>query len=100
MATATRGNFPPTLRPAIFKRPWIGAAVTMRNQLACTIKTYSAALLIVLLLAFRPTLADTLDGLTEAVLEVASSDSDPGEMLVVLRGTDGRFYLEEKDFAA
>ncbi len=38
-------------------------------------------------------------GLTEAVLEVTLSDAEPGEMLVVLRGPEGRLYLDEKDFA-
>jgi outer membrane usher protein len=63
-------------------------------------QTYSVALLIVLLLAFRSAIAQTSPNLAEAVLEVALSDKDPGEMLIVLRGPDGELYLDEKDFAA
>jgi outer membrane usher protein len=36
--------------------------------------------------------------LTEAVMEVGSPGI-PGEMMVVLRGSDGRFLIEEDDFA-
>jgi hypothetical protein len=36
--------------------------------------------------------------LSEAVLEV-SSTGIPGEMMVVLRGADGQFLMEESDFA-
>lgn len=53
-----------------------------------------------LMLVFGPAHAQTPPNLTEAVLEVALSDKDPGEMLIVLRGPDGELYLDEKDFAA
>jgi len=36
--------------------------------------------------------------LTEAVMEVTLSNTEPGEMVVVLRGQDGELYLEESDF--
>ncbi len=38
------------------------------------------------------------DELQEAVLEVSLSPEAAGEMLVVLRGAGGRFYLEQGDF--
>jgi outer membrane usher protein len=37
--------------------------------------------------------------MSEAVFEVASSDGDPGEMMIVLRGPQGQLLLDEKDFA-
>jgi outer membrane usher protein len=74
-------------------------SLTSRIRIAQARQTYSGALLIWLMLAFGPAHAETPPNLTEAVLEVALSDKDPGEMLIVLRGPDGEFYLDEKDFA-
>ncbi len=52
-----------------------------------------------LTLAAQAAIAADAPQLTEAVLEVTLSKSEPGEMVVVLRGSQGQLYLEESDFA-
>ena len=52
-----------------------------------------------LCLAAQSAVAADRPQLTEAVLEVTLSNTEPGEMIVVLRGADGQLYLEESDFA-
>jgi outer membrane usher protein len=73
-------------------------AVSRRNRFTRAIQTYSGLLLVVLCLWTNPALAADADPLSEAVLEV-SSTGIPGEMMVVLRGPDGQFLIEEGDFA-
>jgi outer membrane usher protein len=75
-------------------------AVTTRIRNAHSLQTYSGLLLMVLFFAAPTAHAQSPANLTEAVLEVALSDKEQGEMLVVLRGLEGQLYLEEKDFAS
>jgi outer membrane usher protein len=73
-------------------------AIARLIRIAYALQTYSGLLLLVCLGA-QAAMAAEPSGLTEAVLEVALSDAEPGEMMVVLRGAEGRLYLDEKDFA-
>ncbi len=68
-------------------------------RIAYALQTYSGLLIMVLWLAAQSALAADTPQLTEAVLEVTLSRTEPGEMIVVLRGPDGQLYLEESDFA-
>jgi outer membrane usher protein len=52
-----------------------------------------------LCLAAQTAIAANPPQMTEAVLEVSLSDTEPGEMIVVLRGPEGQLYLNENDFA-
>jgi len=56
-------------------------------------------LLLMLCLGAQAAIAANPPALTEAVLEVTLSASEPGEMIVVLRGPQGQLYLDENDFA-
>ena len=67
-------------------------------RIAYALQTYSGLLLMMLWAASSAVAADAPQ-LTEAVMEVTLSNSEPGEMVVVLRGPDGELYLEESDFA-
>jgi outer membrane usher protein len=51
-----------------------------------------------MLWAASSAMADDAPQLTEAVMEATLSNTEPGEMVVVLRGPDGELYLEESDF--
>lgn len=73
-------------------------AIPTLIRIAHALQTYSGALLLILFLA-APASAASPPYLTEAVMEVTLSDAEPGEMIVVLRGPEGRLYLEESDFA-
>ena len=73
-------------------------AITRLIRIAQALQTYSGALLLMLGLA-APAIAAGPPELTEAVMEVTLSDAEPGEMIVVLRGPEGRLYLDESDFA-
>jgi outer membrane usher protein len=55
-------------------------------------------LLLTLGFAAQCAIAASPPALTEAVLEVTLSDTQPGEMMVVLRDAEGRLYLEDRDF--
>jgi outer membrane usher protein len=69
------------------------------DQNARAKQTYSGMLLLMMLCLFaNAALAQPAPQLSEAVLQVSLSEKDPGEMLVVLRGPEGQFYLEESDF--
>jgi outer membrane usher protein len=72
---------------------------TGRNLIALARQTYSGLQLLVLCILAQAAVAASAPALTEAVLEVVSSENASGEMLVVLRGADGEFYLDESDFA-
>lgn len=61
--------------------------------------TYSGLLLLALCCSARVAIAASPPGLTEAVLEVTLSADEPGEMMIVLRGAEGGFYLAESDYA-
>jgi outer membrane usher protein len=67
-------------------------------RIAYALQTYSGLLLMMLWAASSAIAADAPQ-LTEAVMEVTLSNTEPGEMVVVLRGPDGELYLEESDFA-
>jgi len=67
-------------------------------RIAYALQTYSGLLLMMLWAASSAVAADAPQ-LTEAVMEVTLSNTEPGEMVVVLRGPDGELYLEESDFA-
>ncbi|HSZ08854.1 MAG TPA: hypothetical protein VK794_09990, partial [Steroidobacteraceae bacterium] len=73
-------------------------AIARLIRIAYALQTYSG-LLLLLCLGAQAAMAADPPGLTEAVLEVTLSDAEPGEMMVVLRGPEGRLYLEENDFA-
>ena len=68
-------------------------------RIAYALQTYSGLLIMMLWLAAQAPLRADAPQLTEAVLEVTLSNTEPGEMVVVLRGPDGQLYLEESDFA-
>ena len=68
-------------------------------RIAYALQTYSGLLIMLLCLAVQSAIAADAPQLTEAVLEVTLSNSEPGEMTVVLRGPEGQLYLEESDFA-
>ncbi len=72
--------------------------MTRLIRIAYALQTYSGALLLMLCLA-APAIAASAPELTEAVMEVTLSDTEPGEMIVVVRGPEGRLYLDESDFA-
>jgi outer membrane usher protein len=72
---------------------------TGRNLFALAMQTYSGLLLIALYCLTQTAAAAAPPALTEAVLDVVSSENTAGEMLVVLRGPNGEFYLDESDFA-
>jgi outer membrane usher protein len=72
--------------------------MTRLIRIAYALQTYSGVLIIMLCLAARSAIAAD-PPLTEAVLEVSLSNTEPGEMVVVLRGPEGQLYLEESDFA-
>ena len=74
-------------------------AIARLIRIAYALQTYSGLLLLLLCLGAQAAMAADPPGLTEAVLEVTLSDAEPGEMMVVLRGPEGRLYLEENDFA-
>jgi outer membrane usher protein len=77
-------------------------AITRLIRIAYALQTYSGLLLLLLLmlcLAAQAAIAANPPALTEAVLEVTLSAAEPGEMIVVLRGPQGRLYLDENDFA-
>ena len=73
-------------------------AVLGRNRFTRAIQTYSGLLLMLMCLLINSARAADSPPLNEAVLEI-SSTGIPGEMMVVLRGPDGQFLLEEGDFA-
>ena len=73
--------------------------MTGLNRLAYALQTYSGLLIMMLCLAAHSAVGADAPRLTEAVLEVSLSNTEPGEMIVVLRGPDGQLYLEESDFA-
>jgi outer membrane usher protein len=73
--------------------------MTRLTRIAYALRTYSGLLIMMLCLAARSASAADAPQLAEAVLEVALSSNEPGEMLVVLRGPEGQLYLEESDFA-
>src|SRR6204780_5264806 len=97
--TATREISPPTLYPAISKRRDWRVSMTGLIRIAYALQTYSGLLIMMLCLASQTAIAADAPQLTEAVLEVTLSASEPGEMVVVLRGPAGQMYLEESDFA-
>jgi outer membrane usher protein len=66
-------------------------------RIAYALQTYSG-LLLMMLWAASSAMAAGAPQLTEAVMEVTLSNTEPGEMVVVLRGPDGELYLEESDF--
>jgi outer membrane usher protein len=66
-------------------------------RIAYALQTYSGPLLLMFFLA-APAIAASPPEMTEAVMEVTLSDTEPGEMIVVLRGPQGLLYLEENDF--
>jgi outer membrane usher protein len=68
-------------------------------RIAYALQTYSGLLIMIICLAVQTAGAADAPQLTEAVLEVTLSASEPGEMVVVLRGQEGQMYLEESDFA-
>jgi outer membrane usher protein len=68
-------------------------------RIAYALQTYSGLLIMMLCLAAQTAVAADASQPTEAVLEVTLSNNEPGEMVVVLRGTGGQLYLEESDFA-
>jgi outer membrane usher protein len=68
------------------------------TRIAYALQTYSG-LLLMMLWSAQPAIAADPPQLTEAVMEVTLSNTEPGEMVVVLRGPDGQLYLEESDFA-
>src|SRR5277367_2943338 len=72
----------------------------MRNRIPRALSTYSAILVLVLVLylAARAACAAEPPDLQEAVLEVTLSARQPGEMMIVLRGREGQLYLEQNDF--
>src|ERR1700733_7265102 len=72
--------------------------MTRLIRIADALRTYSALLLMPLCLAAQ-TVLSAVPQLAEAVMEVTSSAAEPGEMTVVLRGTEGQIYLDESDFA-
>jgi outer membrane usher protein len=72
-------------------------ATTKQYRNAHAKQTYSGLLVLMLWLAVRAAFADPPQ-LSEAVLEVTLSDKEPGEMIVVLRGPEGQFYMDESDF--
>ena len=74
-------------------------AIARFIRIARALQTYSGSLLLMLCLAAPAAIAASPPELTEAVLEVTLSDAEPGEMIVVLRGPEGRLYLDENDFA-
>jgi outer membrane usher protein len=69
-----------------------------RGQLAQSRLTYCGLVLLALVAAWTPGLAQAADPWSEAVLEISLSAETPGDMLVVLRGPGGVLYLEEDDF--
>jgi outer membrane usher protein len=73
--------------------------MTRLIRIAYALQTYSGVLIMMLCLAARSAVAADPPQLTEAVLEVSLSNTEPGEMVVVLRGPEGQLYLEESDFA-
>ena len=73
-------------------------AATKGTRNARALQTYSGALVLMLCIAVRAVFAQSVPELSEAVLEVTLSDKEPGEMIVVLRGAEGQFYLDETDF--
>ena len=73
-------------------------AVSRLIRIAYALQTYSGLLLLTLGFAAQCAIAASPPALTEAVLEVTLSDTQPGEMMVVLRDAEGRLYLEDKDF--
>ena len=73
-------------------------AVSRRNRFLRAIQTYSGLLLMLLCLMGNVALAEDPAALSEAVMEISSTGM-PGEMMVVLRGPDGQFFLEEADFS-
>jgi outer membrane usher protein len=72
--------------------------MTSLNRIGYALQTYSGLLCLMLCLAARAAVASDSPALTEAVLEAALSEAEPGEMIVVLRGPQGQLYLEESDF--
>jgi len=72
--------------------------MTRLIRIAYALQTYSGLLLLMLWAAQSAVAADAPQ-LTEAVMEVTLSNTEPGEMIIVLRGPDGELYLEESDFA-
>lgn len=74
-------------------------AITRLIRIAYALQTYSGLLLLMLCLGAQAAIAANPPALTEAVLEVTLSASEPGEMIVVLRGPQGQLYLDENDFA-
>jgi outer membrane usher protein len=73
--------------------------MTRLIRIAYALQTYSGLLILLLSLAAQSAIAADPPQLSEAVLEVTLSSTEPGEMIVVLRGPAGQLYLEEGDFA-
>jgi outer membrane usher protein len=73
--------------------------MTGLTRIAYALRTYSGLLILTVCLAAQTAIAADALQLTEAVLDVTLSNSEPGEMVVVLRGPAGQLYLEESDFA-
>jgi outer membrane usher protein len=74
----------------------VAIARLIRNLFA--LQTYSGLLLLTFCLAHSALASDPPE-ISEAVLEVSLSAAEPGEMIVVLRSSEGRIYLDEADFA-
>jgi outer membrane usher protein len=72
--------------------------MTGLNRFAYALQTYSGLLILLLCLAVQSARAAATPQVSEAVLEVTLSNTEPGEMTVVLRGSAGQLYLEESDF--
>jgi len=60
--------------------------------------TYSGLWVLALCLAAHAAFAAEPPDLSEAVLEVTLSAKEPGEMMIVLRGSENRLYLDANDF--
>jgi outer membrane usher protein len=73
--------------------------MTSLIRIAHALQTYSGLLLLLLCLAARTAIGANPPALAEGVLQVTLSAEEPGEMLVVLRSSDGQLYLDETDFA-
>jgi outer membrane usher protein len=74
-------------------------AIPSLIRIAQALQTYSGLLLLLICLAARTAIAANPPAMAEGVLEVTLSAQEAGEMLVVLRGSDGQLYLDETDFA-
>jgi outer membrane usher protein len=74
-------------------------AASRRHRFTRAVQTYSGLLLLMMCMLQPIAWAAAVADLTEAIMEVSSSAGDAAEMMVVLRGPNGEFFLEEGDFA-